>query len=196
MDRYVLKLYPDFSTAKQNQYAAIINADKRELRLLVIYDRELFSKKNYHLMSSSAKLTGTDHHFCLVTMDGVYLDFFRRMPEIVEPILMHELGHFVNGDWDPVVQKKTSKQVYQERIMLDMIGQVPKEELRADRFAAESVGIENMINALRILKKERERKKEEGTELAIKEFGSRIKALEKLRNENAVIFYKKHKEKE
>ncbi len=128
-------------------------------------------------------------------MDGVYLDFFRRMPEIVEPVLMHELGHFVNGDWDPVAQKKTSKQVYQERLMLNMVGLVPEEELKADRFAADSVGVEKTINALRLLKKEREKKKEEGTELAIKEFGLRIQALEKLRNENIAIFYKKNKEK-
>ena len=191
MDRYVLKKFKDFDPKiKQNQYASIINIDKKELSLLVIFESELFAKKNYHIMSGSAKLTGTNHHFCLVTMDEVYLDFFTKIPEILEPVLMHELGHFLNGDWDPTKRGKNSQQIYQERMMLNMLGLVPKQELNADRFAAEVVGVDKVIEALQLLKKEREKKMEEGTELAIKEFGIRIKALEKLRDESLAIVNK------
>lgn len=191
MSRYILKKFKDFDpNTKQNQYASIIDINKKELCLLVIFESDLYEKKNYHIMSGSAKLTGTNHHFCLVAMDEVYLDFFTRMPEILEPVLMHELGHFLNGDWDPTKRKKTSQQIYQERTMLNMLGLVPKEELNADRFSAEVVGVDKAIKALKLLKKEREKKTEDGTELAIKEFGIRIKALEKLRDDNVAIIYK------
>lgn len=191
MKQYVLKVFKDFEPkAKQNRYAAIFNIQKQELSLLIIFESNLFEKKNYHIMSGSAKQKGTNNHFCLVTMDEVYLDFFTRMPEIIEPILMHELGHFLNDDTDPNKRKKTSQQIYQERIMLNLLGQVPREELNADRFAAKEVGIDKVIKALRLLKKEREKDAEQGTELAIKEFENRIKALEQMKKENLAIFYK------
>ena len=191
MKQYVLKKYKDFDPkAKQYQYAAIFNIKKQELSLLVLFESNLFEKRNYHIMSGSAKQKGTNHHFCLVTMDEVYLDFFTRMPEIIGPVLMHELGHFLNGDWDPTKREKSSQQIYQERIMLNMLGKVPKEELNADCFAAKEVGVDKVIKALRLLKKEREKGAEQGSELAIKEFENRIKALEEMQKDNLAIFYR------
>ncbi len=179
MKKYIVIKNPDFNKKENNRYAIVMNQETRNLCLMVVYQPDLFNKTNYHIATTVANLGSPSSSFCLVKMDDTYLRFFDKMPTVFEPVIMHELGHFVHRDYDESKRKKTSTQIYNERILCVMNGIVPMTEILADRFAAENVGASNLIEALRLLIAERQKISEKGSEITIKEFELRIKELER-----------------
>ena len=147
------------------EYGKVVDTRTKKVILYAIYDKFTFDKGGYHFGMTS------HGDFCVVYFDDKYLGQLDNDIVLIGA-LMHELGHFINKDYENVnAFEKTIRVLCVENNLVD-----PK-ELKADRFAADQIGYKTMINALQLMKKERIRDGRAGTELAVKEFDLRIKAL-------------------
>lgn len=80
------------------------------------------------------------------------------MSMIVKPLLLHELGHILNGDLN---NNKTGKQIREERASLITLEIVDPRELKTDKFAAENSDYLGTIRALYFLREERRNMEEQ-----------------------------------
>ena len=109
----------------------------------------------------------------IVMSEEVFYDIKRGKP-YARMILMHELGHFVRKDH--LVQ---NAQRDEERAALTARGQVSEEELGADAFAVEHLGLETVKEGLAELRKiiETISKDYDGADNALIEIDLRLNAL-------------------
>ena len=109
----------------------------------------------------------------IVMSEEVFYDVKRGKP-YARMILMHELGHFIHKDH--LVQ---NAQRDEERAALTARGQVSEEELGADAFAVEYLGLETVKQGFVELRKiiETISKDYDGADSALREIDLRLNAL-------------------
>ena len=109
----------------------------------------------------------------IVMSEEVFYDIKRGKP-YARMILMHELGHFVRKDHLLPKDKRD-----EERTSLSASGQVSEEELGADAFAVEYLGLETVKQGFVELRKiiETISKDYDGADSALREIDLRLNAL-------------------
>ena len=109
----------------------------------------------------------------IVMSEEVFYDVKRGKP-YARMILMHELGHFIRKDHLLLNDKRD-----EERTSLSASGQVSEEELGADAFAVEYLGLEKVKEGLAELRKiiEEVNNDYDGADSAIREIDLRLNAL-------------------
>ena len=118
----------------------------------------------------------------IIRINKDYRDLMYEKPQIFRALAMHELGHYVNDDLDAIKSAGlTSQSVRAERTSLIEQSKVSPEEAAADRFAVENAGKSRFINALDYLIATRRKRNDPAMALAIREFESRKKAVQRLK---------------
>ncbi len=165
--RYEIFRNEDFNPTKGNtEYGKILDTKTGKDVLYAIYDKNVFASDGYHFGVRKVK------DYCVALFDDKYLMMLRNNA-VFAGVLMHELGHFINKDTDAVSPLEKKVRVwYVEHNLVD-----PK-EIKADRFAADQIGVSTMVSALKYLKQQRLKDGRPGTNLAVTEFDLRIKALQ------------------
>lgn len=115
------------------------------------------------------------HFFGLVYIDPAYYDIFIcKFPKLGKIMFLHELGHYLNRDYNLI---KSKNNIDDDRLECIKRGVVQDIELAADRFAIQQCGLDDFIwfiNCMIELRKGR--KNDLGQELAIKEYELRKEA--------------------
>ena len=119
------------------------------------------------------KLKG--HFFGLVYIDPAYYDIFiRQFPKLGKIMFMHELGHYLNGDYKIM---KSNRNLDEDRLECIKQGKVQGIELAADRFAIDQCGLDNFLCFIDCMIKLRKgRENDPGREFALKEYELRKEA--------------------
>ena len=142
--------------------------NKREIT--IVYDPHCFIKDGYHLFTSKGEST------YYIVMDNLHFPLFNKDPDVLEALLLHEVGHISNGDYANPPMK--ADEVKANRMQLIMQGKVQPHELAADRYAAKHVGVTVMLRALDyLISVRKKRENDPGKSIAIREFELRKKAL-------------------
>lgn len=125
----------------------------------IIKNRLFMCKSNTVFAAMTLSVFGTP----LIIVD----DFFGMMPKSVQRfIVMHEVGHYVNGDLHEVDSKEKAKEEKKGKSIY---------EIKADRFAASKIGSEEALNALKCMRDSCSK----GV-LCKKDIENRIRSMEKM----------------
>ena len=129
----------------------------------IIKNRLFMCKSNTVFAAMTLSVFGTP----LIIID----EFFGMMPKSVQRfIVMHEVGHYVNGDLHEVDSKEKAKEEKKRRKKGESIY-----EIKADRFAASKIGSKEALNALKCMRDSCSK----GV-LCKKDIENRIKSMEKM----------------
>ena len=175
-EKYEILKNPKFRPVANVDYGQVFDIEKDDVVLWAYYVPDCFTIYGFHCLAVVTKTQDC----CIVAFDDLYLRYFRDNQYLFAPLMMHELGHFVNGDTAVNPESLTLS-----RTDFVSLGLVDPREIKADRFAAENIGAIRMIKALQYIKEKRASSKRKGNEQAVKELETRIKALQMmLQNES------------
>lgn len=132
-------------TIKNDKYAEVIDTEDNQIILEAFYVLNNLQRYGYSIAS------GHKGDKCVVTFDHRYLGYFQKESFIFEPLIMHELGHYLNGDSR---RKPDRKKERLERIAVAESGGVSRRESDADDFAVSQVGKKALRRALEYVKKD------------------------------------------
>lgn len=179
MNKYVL-MYNDaflhYDGNEEVEIGKVIDTETEEDILYIIYNKHLFRKENVH----TGVFKGEDEigKYCVVKIDDLHRNDMITSPALFLTGMLHEYGHYKNGDLDK--KGLTTEIVQSERTRLIKQGKVQEEELKADAFAISCVGKNTFMRWIDHMIK---RRIERGGDmhLALQEFELRKKAARKLK---------------
>ena len=155
-------------TIRKNKYAEVIDTKENRIILEAFYVINNLQRYGYSIAS------GHKGDKCIVTFDKRYLDYFINKPSVFEPLIMHELGHYLNGDSR---RKANNETIRKDRALTIEQGKVPQRELDADSFAVSQVGKKAVRNALKYVRNDCLRQGVSRNNQGIIEVERRIEAL-------------------
>lgn len=128
--------------------------------------------------AESPELKG--HFFGLAYMsEEYYKTFIVDHIKFGEVMIMHELGHYLNGDHNKITDMSESDD---ERLQYNLNGQVDPKELKADEFAIRQCGKSAFNSYMDFMIDLRQKRANDPVkELAINEFKLRKEACKKLK---------------
>ena len=173
---YILELkdYPIIEEHLKDDFYEIgnIGCGDYEVILPIVYFKDAYRKFVCHC----GLLVDDNGPFVAVSEFG-YNNYIKDVNlKMVFAMLLHELGHYKNGDFETCSATEYAK-IRNEAVSK---GIVTNQELNADRFAAEEIGKAAVINMLNRLIAVRKRRNDIGVNGAINEFQLRIKAVSRL----------------
>ena len=118
-----------------------------------------------------------DKYFICISkyfIDNWYCLYNKLQFKLLVCCMLHELGHFMNGDLEKDVDVN---QYNKERMRCLILGTVTSEEYKADKFAADEMGQDLMISSLDKMIRIRKKRNDKGMNSAIKEVELRKIAL-------------------
>lgn len=138
--------------------------------ITLVFDPNCFDENGYHLCTYS---NGSED---MIVMDSYHFPCYFKDPDVLEALLLHEVGHFSNGDYQNLTIEPS--RIKRNRSAKIIHGDVQAHELAADRYAANIIGIPVMIRALDYLSDLRKKRKNDPLkDVALREFELRKKAL-------------------
>ena len=180
MSRYIFQLQDKYNPLyTYTTVAVIFDSKTNEPVLFVDCIPNLYQRLGQFVCfareeeAQDPKLKG--HYFGLVLIDPLYYEIFiEKHHQYGEIMFLHELGHYKNGDYKVIKDRKT---VNEERLSLIRAGKVQSIELAADSFAIKECGIEAFIEFIDFMIELRKKRIDDpGKELDIKEFELRKEA--------------------
>lgn len=159
--------------------AQIVDTEDGEIIAWILHD-ENSAKQNKMDMAATRinDVEGASHYAIVVSSNYRELVFDKSFEKTFEALAMHELGHMINGDIDrPDDEIET---VREKRASFIRNGVVEPEEAAADAFACKQVGKHAMNMALDFLIKRRRGLADKKSDMALKEFMLREKAIKRL----------------
>ena len=154
------------------EFAWIVNKSTGEKVVSVFYCKNACQKFGYHF----GVYRLIDDEIGIV-FDDLYLNVSNTNARAFEAMLMHEVGHLVNGDFDSKIEDDA---VSQERVIAILGGYVAPNELAADRLAVEHCGKNAVMQMLDIVMSTRIKRNTADGELALKELELRKKAVKRM----------------
>ncbi len=112
-----------------------------------------------------------------IEMDDLYYPLLMNNTTIFEALVMHEIGHLVNGDFE---SGETGEQAMDYRYYMGMKGMADEKELKADRFAVEHCGKNAVNKYLDYILKTRKERGFDNADFGNKEIELRKNAVKKL----------------
>lgn len=112
-----------------------------------------------------------------VVHDDLYLNLSNTNVNAFDALLMHEVGHYINGDMDNQID---DLEIRQERVLQILKGKVAPNELEADRFAVEHCGKNAVMQMLDIVIATRKKRNTADGEIALKELELRKQAVKRM----------------
>lgn len=174
LNTFVIEHYKDYDNAVKLGY--VLDELTNKEAITIIYDPHCFAENGYHLCAS---IQNGEHY---IIMDSTHFPCYYEMPEVLEALILHEVGHFSNGDYEKIHLK--ADHIKTDRGANIIRGMVQPHELDADKYAAKNVGVPVMMRALDyLIALRKERKDDPIKAAAIREFELRKKALNDLSKE-------------
>lgn len=152
--------------------ARIVNKTTGEKIVSVFYSKNAFQKLGYHFCAQRISEDEIG-----IVFDDLYLGVSNTNAHAFEALLMHEVGHLVNGDF---VSGMDHDEASQERIIELLKGKVSSKELAADRFAVEHCGKNAVMQMLDIVIATRKKRNTPDGEMALKELELRKQAVKRI----------------
>lgn len=152
--------------------ARIIKKDTGEIVISVYYWKNAYKSLGYHfgVFRFSETEIGIVH-------DHLYFDLSNRNVNAFDAMLMHEVGHYINGDLD---ENFSGDEVRRDRVLEILKGNVDPKELAADRFAVEHCGKNAVMQMLDNIIATRKKRNTTDGAIAIKELELRKQAVKRL----------------
>ncbi len=180
-DKYTLFVNFDLLNKMPNEFdgfleiAKIQNTTKSKTAMFVFYDKKNYDKTNYIMYTRTIKKDGKNI-WCAIIKDE-FLERMRKNIKIASFGIFHELGHFLNGDYNNEYATSGKEMSILRRKAIEN-GKVLENELKADEFAVSQVGKSCAINFFdySILR----RKKIDNSKVAILELELRKKHIKNL----------------
>ena len=113
--------------------------------------------------------------FAVPKVDDMHRNCIFEKPEVFLCLVLHEYGHYLNGDLDAT--NRTNQEIQEERMRCIIEGRVMDEEKKADEFAALHVGKSTFMSTMNYLIRKRRERADRDMQLAIREFELRKKAV-------------------
>lgn len=178
LEFYVCEDYArDYHNDQIVEIAKIVDTNSSTDVLFVFYDKNAYTKYNYHMAAGLFDESGIPS----IMIDDEHKDLLYDRPKVFYALMLHELGHYRNGDLEEMAERSTQSVLRERRQQLEA-GKVFEPELNADAFAVNHVGKSTMIQAIDyMIKKRKERKNDPVKELSLKEFELRKKAISRMK---------------
>lgn len=167
--------YVDYSESAPVEIGKIIDTSSGEDVLYIHYERDLYKNCGYHTCVSIYEFGGNEYPVARV--DDLNRKCLFDSPDIFLTMMLHELGHYRNGDLEG--EGETTEEKRNARLSAILAGKVLEEELRADEFAVRCVGKNTFMRYIDYAIRQRKLRGDEAMKLAIREFELRKKAIQK-----------------
>lgn len=183
-DVYGLRINLDFDIDYHGdevvEIAKIVEEPSNSDVMFIFYYKDLYSTANYHLCTGFTEIY-EGVNYPIVYVDDEHKDLLYNKPELFQVLMLHELGHYLQGDFRKADNTHNTHEILSDRTRHILSGKVQSQELKADAFAARYMGKNKTIQALDyLIQKRRKRPIDPGKEIAIKEFENRKKAVQRL----------------
>ena len=166
----------DYSSDEITEIGKIVDNETGKDVMYITYEKALFRNVGYHICIFTHELNGVEYPVAYV--DDLYKNHLYEHPSIFFTLMMHEYGHYINGDLEADMEHE---EIREERVRCAQEGCVMDVELKADAFAISQVGKNAFMRAMDFLIQQRKKRNDQGMTLAIKEFENRKKAARKIR---------------
>lgn len=154
------------------ELARIVRKNTGEKIISAFYCKNAYQKLGYHFCVHRL----SDDEIGIV-LDDLYLNVSNTNFHAFEALLMHEVGHFVNGDFESDLDRDEASQI---RVAETLKGKVASNELAADRFSVEHCGKNAVMQMLDIVIATRKKRNTEDSEIALRELELRKQAVKRL----------------
>ena len=168
--------YVDYNGNESVEIAKIVDLQTNQDAIYVVYEKNLYRARGYHTCIDIYE--NDEREYPVVKMDDQHRKCLLDAPDIFITMMLHELGHYLNGDFNR--EYASDKEVQEKRTSCILAGKIQEEELMADAFAIKQVGKNTFNRTMDYLIRARQKRNDEGMQLAIKEFELRKKAAKKL----------------
>lgn len=171
--------YADYCGPDVVEIGKIIDCTTNKEVMFIYYEHDLYKRQRAHLCIEEYEREDGDYP--VAKTDDLHRSCLFEQPQIFLTLMLHELGHFKNGDIDDHNTGLSPEKVMNNRLNAILSGKVDEHELRADAFAISCVGKNTFMRAMDYMIKKRKQRGDNGMELAIKEFELRKKAAQKMK---------------
>ena len=171
--------YKDYREAEAVEVAKIVDTLSGETVMPVIYSKNLYSEARTHL--SLYVMEGENGDYPVGYTDDMHRDCLFEHSDIFLCLMLHELGHFVNGDYSAEDPERTPESIRRERMQSILEGRVQEIEKNADAFAVKHMGKNTYLRSLDYLINNRRQCNDVGMKIAILELELRKKAVKNMR---------------
>jgi len=170
--------YEKYVGDEEVEIAKIVDSTSGSDVMYIYYDRNLFRNQGYHTCVGSFECNdGTV--LPLAYIDDLHRACLFEHRDLFLCLMLHEMGHFRNGDLDDE-QSKTTDTVKDDRMENILNGRVQEAERKADAFAISCVGKNTFMRTMDYLINMRKQRGDKSASLAIKEFELRKKAAQRI----------------
>lgn len=168
--------YVDYAGDESVEIAKIVDLQTKQDAIYVYYEKNLYRTRGYHICIDIYE--NDEREYPVAKMDDQHRKCLLESPDIFITLMLHELGHYLNGDFNR--EYTSDKEVQDARLSCILAGTIQEEERMADAFAIKQVGKNTFNRTVDYLIRARQKRNDEGMQLAIKEFELRKKAAKKL----------------
>lgn len=169
--------YIDYAGDDEVEIGKIVDNDTEKDVMYIFYKKNLFKESGYHL--TIYVYENEEGEYPVAMTDDLHRSCMFLHPEIFLTLMLHELGHFLNGDFNATETFATTDDVKNDRLRCVLEGRVQEQERKADAFALACVGRNTFMRTIDYLIHQRQKRKDDGMAIAIREFELRKKAAAK-----------------
>ncbi len=172
--------YSDYYGDECVEIAKIVDESSGEDVLLICYEKNLFKERRYHIC---VDVYENEHgKFPVAKTDDFHRACLFNRREIFLTLMLHELGHYKNGDYERFEREDISEEdIRKERMKCAQEGRIQEVEKNADAFAARIVGKNTFMRAMDYMIARRKERNDTWMNVAIREFELRKKAVQNMR---------------
>ena len=169
--------YIDYCGDESVEVGKIVDITSGEDVMYIYYEKNLFRTHGYHTCIDVYE--DENGEYPVAKIDDLHRDCLFTSPDVFLTLMLHELGHYKNGDLTQ--ENLTNKEIADERMNCVLSGKIQEIERKADAFAISHVGKSTFMRTMDYLIRMRQKRKDDGMMLAIKEFELRKKAARNIR---------------
>ena len=170
--------YLDYQGDDEVEIAKVVDSETREEIMYVYYDKNLYRKSGYHICIDIYEYNDGSGDYAVGKVDDYHRDCLFAQPKVFLSMMLHEYGHYINGDL--TAEGQTNESIKAERTRCVAEGRVMEIERKADAFAISHVGKNTFMRSMDYLIKKRRERNDFAMKLAIQEFELRKKEAKKL----------------
>lgn len=178
-DRYILMVNDaniDYDGIEPVEIAKVVDTTTNKEILYVYYNKNNYEENGYHINIDVYE--DESGEYPVANVDDVHRPCLFDDPDVFLSMMLHEYGHYINGDFNQT--ELTNKQIQEERLRCTRIGRVHEKERRADLVAVRYVGKATFLRSMDYLIERRKRRNDAAGDIAIREFELRKRAVKNM----------------
>ena len=178
-DKYVLLFndaYTDYDGVEPVEIGKIVDTTTQKDVLYIYYNKNNYAENGYHVNIDVYE--DENGEYPVANVDDMHRPCMFNDPDVFLSIMLHEYGHYINGDLNQT--GLTNQQIQEDRLRCIQMGRVYEMERRADLFAVRYVGKPVFIRSMDYMIEQRKRRNDAAVNVAIREFELRKQAIKNL----------------